>query len=87
MRHCNRNCLCWRDFLASAARQLANDRGVLDWVARDMPKEQASILIAQPKDMTAQHGLVSAPSPMFWQRQAVTQPRLCPQALPSPAAP
>ncbi|ATL98335.1 methyl-accepting chemotaxis protein [Aeromonas sp. CA23] len=46
--------------VASAARQLANDRFVLDWVARGMPKEQESILIDQLKDMTAQYGLVTA---------------------------
>jgi len=40
--------------VANAARQLANDRFVLDWVARGMPKEQESILIDQLKDMTAQ---------------------------------
>ncbi|MDR7019836.1 methyl-accepting chemotaxis protein [Aeromonas salmonicida] len=46
--------------VASAARQLANDRFVLDWVARGMPREQESILIDQLKDMTAQYGLVTA---------------------------
>ena len=46
--------------VASAARQLANDRFVLDWVARGMPKEQESILINQLKDMTSQYGLVTA---------------------------
>ncbi|MCW0505169.1 methyl-accepting chemotaxis protein [Aeromonas piscicola] len=46
--------------VASAAKQLANDRFVLDWVARGMPKEQESILIDQLKDMTAQYGLVTA---------------------------
>ncbi|MEB6608227.1 methyl-accepting chemotaxis protein [Aeromonas sanarellii] len=46
--------------VAGAARQLANDRFVLDWVARGMPKEQESILIDQLKDMTAQYGLVTA---------------------------
>ncbi|WDL82217.1 methyl-accepting chemotaxis protein [Aeromonas bestiarum] len=46
--------------VASAARQLANDRFVLDWVARGMPKEQESILIDQLKDMTTQYGLVTA---------------------------
>ena len=46
--------------VASAARQLANDRFVLDWVARGMPKEQESILIDQLKDMTSQYGLVTA---------------------------
>lgn len=46
--------------VANAARQLANDRFVLDWVARGMPKEQESILIDQLKDMTAQFGLVTA---------------------------
>ncbi|MGY3894427.1 methyl-accepting chemotaxis protein [Aeromonas enterica] len=46
--------------VASAARQLANDRFVLDWVARGMPKEQESILVDQLKDMTAQYGLVTA---------------------------
>ncbi|WP_219591412.1 methyl-accepting chemotaxis protein [Aeromonas salmonicida] len=46
--------------VANAARQLANDRFVLDWVARGMPKEQESILIDQLKDMTAQYGLVTA---------------------------
>ncbi|MCH7348122.1 methyl-accepting chemotaxis protein [Aeromonas sp. MR7] len=46
--------------VASAAKQLANDRFVLDWVARGMPKEQESILIDQLKDMTTQYGLVTA---------------------------
>ncbi|HDN9018345.1 TPA: methyl-accepting chemotaxis protein [Aeromonas salmonicida] len=46
--------------VANAARQLANDSFVLDWVARGMPKEQESILIDQLKDMTAQYGLVTA---------------------------
>ncbi|WP_265420991.1 methyl-accepting chemotaxis protein [Aeromonas salmonicida] len=46
--------------VANAARQLANDRFVLDWVARGMPKEQEAILIDQLKDMTAQYGLVTA---------------------------
>ncbi|MEV3817366.1 methyl-accepting chemotaxis protein [Aeromonas salmonicida] len=46
--------------VANAARQLANDRFVLDWVARGMPREQESILIDQLKDMTAQFGLVTA---------------------------
>ncbi|MFM9800972.1 methyl-accepting chemotaxis protein [Aeromonas dhakensis] len=46
--------------VAGAARQLANDRFVLDWVARGMPKEQESILINQLKDMTSQYGLVTA---------------------------
>ncbi len=46
--------------VAGAARQLANDRFVLDWVARGMPKEQESILIDQLKDMAAQYGLVTA---------------------------
>lgn len=46
--------------VASAARQLANDRFVLDWVARGMPKEQESILIDQLKGMTSQYGLVTA---------------------------
>ncbi|HAT04144.1 MAG TPA: methyl-accepting chemotaxis protein [Aeromonas salmonicida] len=46
--------------VANAARQLANDRFVLDWVARGMPKEQESILIDQLKDMAAQYGLVTA---------------------------
>ncbi|MCE9934743.1 methyl-accepting chemotaxis protein [Aeromonas salmonicida] len=46
--------------VANAARQLANDRFVLDWVARGMPKEQESILIDQLKDMTAQYDLVTA---------------------------
>ncbi|HEA3090202.1 TPA: methyl-accepting chemotaxis protein [Aeromonas salmonicida] len=46
--------------VANAAKQLANDRFVLDWVARGMPKEQESILIDQLKDMTAQYGLVTA---------------------------
>ncbi|MFM5879421.1 methyl-accepting chemotaxis protein [Aeromonas sanarellii] len=46
--------------VVGAARQLANDRFVLDWVARGMPKEQESILIDQLKDMTAQYGLVTA---------------------------
>ncbi|XEI32540.1 methyl-accepting chemotaxis protein [Aeromonas veronii] len=46
--------------VAGAARQLANDRFVLDWVARGMPKEQEAILINQLKDMAAQYGLVTA---------------------------
>ncbi|HAU4874482.1 TPA: methyl-accepting chemotaxis protein [Aeromonas hydrophila] len=46
--------------VAGAARQLASDRFVLDWVARGMPKEQESILIDQLKDMAAQYGLVTA---------------------------
>lgn len=46
--------------VANAARQLANDRFVLDWVARGMPREQESILIDQLKDMTAQYDLVTA---------------------------
>ncbi|WP_421170852.1 methyl-accepting chemotaxis protein [Aeromonas dhakensis] len=46
--------------VAGAARQLANDRFVLDWVERGMPKEQESILINQLKDMTSQYGLVTA---------------------------
>ncbi|MGN7509856.1 methyl-accepting chemotaxis protein [Aeromonas salmonicida] len=46
--------------VANAARQLANDRFVLDWVARGMPKGQESILIDQLKDMTAQYELVTA---------------------------
>ena len=46
--------------VANAAKQLANDRFVLDWVARGMPKEQESILVDQLKDMTAQYGLVTA---------------------------
>ena len=46
--------------VANAARQLANDRFVLDWVERGMPKEQESILINQLKDMAAQYGLVTA---------------------------
>ena len=46
--------------VVNAARQLANDRFVLDWVARGMPREQESILIDQLKDMTAQYGLVTA---------------------------
>ena len=46
--------------VANAARQLANDRFVLDWVERGMPKEQESILIDQLKDMTSQYGLVTA---------------------------
>ena len=46
--------------VANAARQLANDRFVLDWVARGMPREQESILIDQLKDMTTQYGLVTA---------------------------
>ncbi|MDM5113075.1 methyl-accepting chemotaxis protein [Aeromonas salmonicida] len=46
--------------VANAARQLANDRFVLDWVARGMPGEQESILIDQLKDMTAQYDLVTA---------------------------
>ena len=37
--------------VAGAARQLANDRFVLDWVARGMPKEQESILIDQLKSI------------------------------------
>ncbi|BDC85080.1 methyl-accepting chemotaxis protein [Aeromonas caviae] len=43
--------------VANAARQLANDRFVLE---RGMPKEQESILINQLKDMTSQYGLVTA---------------------------
>ncbi|BDS28795.1 methyl-accepting chemotaxis protein [Aeromonas caviae] len=46
--------------VANAARQLANDRFVLDWVERGMPKEQEPILINQLKDMTSQYGLVTA---------------------------
>ncbi|MFC5706141.1 methyl-accepting chemotaxis protein [Aeromonas eucrenophila] len=46
--------------VANAAKQLANDRFVLDWVARGMPKEQESILVDQLKDMTTQYGLVTA---------------------------
>ena len=46
--------------VANAAKQLANDRFVLDWVARGMPKEQEDILISQLKDLTAQYGLVTA---------------------------
>ncbi len=46
--------------VANAARQLANDRFVLDWVERGMPKEQESILINQLKNMTSQYGLVTA---------------------------
>ena len=46
--------------VANAARQLANDRFVLDWVERSMPKEQESILINLLKDMTSQYGLVTA---------------------------
>ncbi len=46
--------------VANAARQLANDRFVLDCVERGMPKEQESILINQLKDMTSQYGLVTA---------------------------
>ncbi len=46
--------------VANAARQLANDRFVLDWVEHGMPKEQESILINQLKDMTSQYGLVTA---------------------------
>ena len=46
--------------VANAARQLANDRFVLDWVERGMPKEQEAILINQLKDMTSQYGLVTA---------------------------
>ncbi|WP_324023859.1 methyl-accepting chemotaxis protein [Aeromonas caviae] len=46
--------------VANAARQLANDRFVLDWVERGMPKKQESILINQLKDMTSQYGLVTA---------------------------
>ncbi|WP_324022974.1 methyl-accepting chemotaxis protein [Aeromonas caviae] len=46
--------------VANAARQLANDRFVLDWVERGMPKEQESILINQLKGMTSQYGLVTA---------------------------
>ncbi|ELI6430432.1 methyl-accepting chemotaxis protein [Aeromonas salmonicida subsp. salmonicida] len=46
--------------VANAARQLANDHFVLDWVARGMPREQESILIDQLKDMTAQYDLVTA---------------------------
>jgi methyl-accepting chemotaxis protein len=46
--------------VANAAKQLANDRFVLDWVARGMPKEQEGILISQLKDLTQQYGLVTA---------------------------
>ncbi len=53
--------------VANAARQLANDRFVLDWVERGMPKEQESILINQLKDMTSQYGLVTA---SFAERQS-----------------
>lgn len=31
--------------VAQAARQLATDRFILDWVDRDMPKEQELLLI------------------------------------------
>ncbi len=46
--------------IAQAARQLATDRFILDWVDRGMPKEQESILINQLKDVANQYGLVTA---------------------------
>ncbi|WP_438402723.1 methyl-accepting chemotaxis protein [Aeromonas veronii] len=46
--------------IAQAARQLATDRFILDWVARGMPKEQEPILINQLKDVANQYGLVTA---------------------------
>lgn len=46
--------------LASAARQLASDRFILDWVNRGMPKDQEGILLSQLKDVAAQYGLVTA---------------------------
>ncbi|WP_042012430.1 methyl-accepting chemotaxis protein [Aeromonas fluvialis] len=46
--------------IAQAARQLATDRFILDWVDRGMPKEQESILINQLRDVANQYGLVTA---------------------------
>ncbi|ENY73200.1 methyl-accepting chemotaxis protein [Aeromonas diversa] len=46
--------------IAGAAKQLATDRFVLDWVNRGMPKEQESLLIDQLKDVAGQYGLVTA---------------------------
>ncbi|MFQ2907247.1 methyl-accepting chemotaxis protein [Aeromonas allosaccharophila] len=46
--------------IAQAARQLATDRFILDWVDRGMPKEQEAILINQLKDVANQYGLVTA---------------------------
>ncbi|HHQ4798327.1 TPA: methyl-accepting chemotaxis protein [Aeromonas veronii] len=46
--------------IAQAARQLATDRFILDWVERGMPKEQEPILINQLKDVANQYGLVTA---------------------------
>lgn len=46
--------------IAQAARQLATDRFILDWVDRGMPKEQEPILINQLKDVANQYGLVTA---------------------------
>ncbi|WP_421219759.1 methyl-accepting chemotaxis protein [Aeromonas enteropelogenes] len=46
--------------IAQAARQLATDRFILDWVDRGMPKEQEPILINQLKDVASQYGLVTA---------------------------
>ncbi|WOE66134.1 methyl-accepting chemotaxis protein [Aeromonas allosaccharophila] len=46
--------------IAQAARQLATDRFILDWVDRGMPKEQEPILINQLKDVANQYALVTA---------------------------
>ncbi|MGY3877105.1 methyl-accepting chemotaxis protein [Aeromonas enteropelogenes] len=46
--------------IAQAARQLATDRFILDWVDRGMPKEQEPIVINQLKDVASQYGLVTA---------------------------
>ncbi|MGN4992158.1 methyl-accepting chemotaxis protein [Aeromonas sp. 97A] len=46
--------------IAQAARQLATDRFILDWVDRGMPKEQEPILINQLKDVANQYRLVTA---------------------------
>ncbi|WP_421235063.1 methyl-accepting chemotaxis protein [Aeromonas enteropelogenes] len=46
--------------IAQAARQLATDRFILDWVDRGMPKEQEPILINQLKDVASQYSLVTA---------------------------
>ncbi|HHP5357942.1 methyl-accepting chemotaxis protein [Aeromonas veronii] len=46
--------------IAQAARQLATDRFILDWVDRGMPKDQEPILINQLKDVANQYGLVTA---------------------------
>ncbi|WP_429194582.1 methyl-accepting chemotaxis protein [Aeromonas veronii] len=46
--------------IAQAARQLATDRFILDWVDQGMPKEQEPILINQLKDVANQYGLVTA---------------------------